>query len=289
MAKTSNESAKAEWSVFQYLDCQEFLRQAFLREKQRNPAFSHRYIARAMGSNSSSLFGEILTRKVKINSARALKLAKVFKLGRAETEYFETLVQYNQAEDESEKKRLLSRLLILSGAEKWPPLAAFQMEYFQKWYYAAIREILGVVPFRDDYRELGQMLEPPISAGEAMEAVQLLLNLGLIRKTAQGRFERRDQVVSSGSKADPAWVKPAIRHNLELALRALDQFPVEDRPFSYLTLSVSPAAMALIKEKLVRVRKEILDLVSADENVDRLYQLNMQLFPISKPADKRNP
>jgi hypothetical protein len=47
---------------------------------------------------------------------------------------------------------------------------------------------------------------------------------------------------------------------------------------------VSKDSLQFIEDKLRNVRREILDHVCGDENVDRLYQLNMQLFPLSKAA-----
>jgi hypothetical protein len=37
---------------------------------------------------------------------------------------------------------------------------------------------------------------------------------------------------------------------------------------------------------LREVRREILEHVSQDDSVDRLYQLNMQLFPLTKPSER---
>jgi len=117
-----------------------------------------------------------------------------------------------------------------------------------------------------------------------------LLKLKLIRKNAQGRLEKVDKVVSTGiSSAHIATFKPGIRANLELASRALDEFPAKLRPFSYLTLSVSEESFGQIRDILRNTRRQILDLVSRDASVDRLYQLNMQLFPVSKTAKRRKP
>jgi uncharacterized protein (TIGR02147 family) len=84
-----------------------------------------------------------------------------------------------------------------------------------------------------------------------------------------------------------ATFKPGIRANLELAQRALDEFPAPIRPFSYLTLSVSAESFLQIRDILRATRRQILDVVTRDEKVDRLYQLNMQLFPISKTVKRR--
>lgn len=273
-------------SVFQFLDAREFLAQIYEEEKKRNSVFSHRFIARSMNARSSSFFKDVLSGRIGLNPTRARAFAKLFKLNARETEYFENLALYTQAETEEEKKHYLRKLSDTSTS-RHTLLSAMQMEYFKKGVYAAVRELVAIHEFQGDYAELGALLEPPIPASEAIEAVQLLLKLKLIKKNAQGRYERVDRVLSSGNQADPAKVKPAIRQNLALAQRALDLFPAEIRPFSYLTVSVSEESVALIRDRLRMIRREILEIVTQEQSVDRLYQLNFQLFPISKVVKPR--
>lgn len=274
-------------SVFHFLDARDFLRQAYDAEKRANKDFSHRYIAKAMGAGSSSFFKDILQGRARLNSSRVAKFAALFRLSSREAEYFENLILLDQAETDPEKERLLKRL---SGrtATSYKLLEAFQAEYLKRWHYAAIRELLAFVDFQGDYEELAQQLDPPITEAEARSAIQLLLRLQLIRKNAQGRLEKVDKVVSTGvSGAGVAAFKPGIRANLELAQRALDEFPAKARPFSYLTLSVSQESFNQIRDILRATRREILGVVSRDESVDRLYQLNMQLFPLSQTVKRR--
>jgi uncharacterized protein (TIGR02147 family) len=271
-------------SVHRFLDAREFLRRAYEAEKKAHKGFSHRYIAKAMGAGSSSFFKDILLGRVPITPARAAKFAKLFRLPEKEAEHFETLVLYTQAETPDEKERLLRRLH--NGvSDGRAVLEAAQAEYLAKRHYAAVRELLAFTEFRGgdkEYAALAALLDPPITAAEARDAIDLLLRLKLVRKTAQGLYEKADKVVVTGPKGDPAAAKPGIRANIELALRSLDAHEPADRPFSYLTLSVSPASLRFIGERLRDVRREILERVSEDEDVDRLVQLNMQLFPISK-------
>jgi uncharacterized protein (TIGR02147 family) len=273
-------------SVFRFLDAREFLRQAYQAEKRINKDFSHRFIARSMGAGSSSFFKDVLHSRVPLNPVRAARFAALFRLSPKEAEHFENLVLYSQAETPEERERLLKKLSGAMAPGDQSVLEASQLEYLKKWHYAAVRELLAIVDFRGDYEALANMLEPPITPAEARDAVQLLLRLKLIRKNAQGGFDKAARVVVTGAKSDPESVKPGLRANLELAERALDAFPVAARPFSYLTLSVSRDSLQYIQDKLRAVRQDILDHVSLDESVDRLYQLNMQLFPLSKTAKR---
>jgi uncharacterized protein (TIGR02147 family) len=279
-------------SVFRFLDARDFLRQAYQAEKRVNRNFSHRYIAKAMGAGSSSFFKDVVLGKLPLTPARAARFAELFHLPAQEAEYLQTLVLYADADTQAERDRLLKKLSGAApqgGQNGQAVLEASQLEYLKKWHYAAVRELLAFIDFQGDYAALAERLDPPITAVEARDAVQLLLRLRLIRKNAQGRLEKADNVIVSGPKPrhDPEDVKPALRANLKLAERALDAYAPAVRPFSYMTLSVSRDTVQYIHERLLAARREILDRVSRDETVDRLYQLNIQLFPLSK-AGKRS-
>jgi uncharacterized protein (TIGR02147 family) len=276
-------------SVFQYLDAREFLRQAYDAEKRANKDFSHRYIAKAMGAGSSSFFKDVLLGRAALSQARAAKFAKLFRLPPKEAEYFENLVDFTQASTQEDKERYLRKLGDRASGGPQAILEASQLEYLQKWHYAAIRELLEVVDFRGDYEALAQALDPAITEAEARDAIQLLLRLKLIQKNAQGRFEKTTDVISTGILKDPEKAKPGIRANLDLARRALDTHPVAVRPFSYLTICVSEQTFQHVRDKLRTVRREILEAVSRDADADRLYQLNLQFFPLSSTAKRRKP
>jgi uncharacterized protein (TIGR02147 family) len=272
--------ASTRLSVFQFLDAREFLGQAYAHHKLTNASMSHRFIAKAMNARSSSFFKDVISGRIRLSPSRARAFSKLFKLDGQEAEYFDHLVLYTQAETHEEKKQWLKKLV-----KELPPgsrtlLKSFQMEYFKKWHYAAVRELLALEEIQDP-DQLARILRPAIKPSEARDALTLLLKLKLIRKTAQG-YRKVDNVVSSGYKADPNLMRGVIGDNLELARQALETYPPKTRPFSYLTLSVSENSFARIRDKIREFRKELLEIASEEQEADRLYQLNLQFFPLSE-------
>ena len=151
----------------------------------------------------------------------------------------------------------------------------------------AVRELFAIHDFRGDYAALGKLLTPALTEAEARGAVELLVRLKLVRKNAQGGYEPTDRVLLSGPKASPETVRPVLLGNLELARRALDAFPAAARPFSGATLSVSEQSLRRIHERFLAFRREAFELAMQDEEVDRLYQMNFQLFPLSGTVTRR--
>jgi uncharacterized protein (TIGR02147 family) len=73
----------------------------------------------------------------------------------------------------------------------------------------------------------------------------------------------------------------------KLGLEALDRFHKTERYFSGTTVSVSAEVYAVLVEKIRALRRDILEHVQADPSPDRVYHLNMQLFPLTSGPRKR--
>jgi hypothetical protein len=66
----------------------------------------------------------------------------------------------------------------------------------------------------------------------------------------------------------------------ELALAALD-YPKEERDMTGLTLGMSERCYAEVVRELAECRRRIVALVQSDSVVEKVYRLNMQLFPMA--------
>lgn len=268
--------------IFSYLDYRRFLHDLYAERKAKAKYFSYRYLAQKTGLKSVGFFTWVLQGKRNLSPRLVLKFAEAFKLNRQETGYFELLVSYNQAKSHEEKKHYFDKIASLKRASaKVVDPASY--EFYEKWYYSAIREVAGVQPFKDDFAKLGKSLAPPISAAEARRAVELLEKLGFIARDAEGRYQRKESTLTTGE----GWKSVAIAHfqlqALDLARQALDRFPKTERDISTLTFSCSAETFAAIREKMKGWRQELAELVKNDPRPDGVFQLNFQAFPLSKP------
>jgi uncharacterized protein (TIGR02147 family) len=268
-------------NVFDYFDYRKLLKDLYKDHKAQKPYFTYRYLMQKSGMHSAGFFTKILQGKSNISNSSIFKLAEAFQLTKLETTFLQLLVLFNQAKTASEKQHCFEKIVAIKKS-RVKTLEPFQFELFDKWYYVAVREVLDFHPFSMDYKELAGMLYPPIKPQEAEMAIKVLEKLGLIKRNPQGVFERLDTIVSTGDE----WESMAIEHyqseTLDLAKQAIYRVPKAFRDISTLTLSISEATMPRVREKLKEYRKELLDLAKNDAFADRVYQLNMQLFPLSK-------
>lgn len=271
--------------IFAYLDYRAFLRDWFAETKAANPAFSYRLAARKIGCHPGFLI-RVMKGDKNISSEMAFRFSALLKLNRRALEYFDLLAQTARAGSPAEKKFLGERIAAYRGT-KMKTLEADRYEFFTKWYYSAIRELLEFHAFRSNFTELARTLVPPIKPSEARKAIEVLERLKLICKEPSGNYVRTDAVITTGE----GWKSRAILdyqlETLELAKDALVRLPPEDRNVSTVTLCLSHPTYQAIIEKLKTFRREALELARNDGHPDQVCQLNVQLFPLSHPAGSK--
>jgi uncharacterized protein (TIGR02147 family) len=274
-------------NILDYNDYRAFLRDHYRENKARNHRYSYQYIAKKVGFRSASFFGQVITGRSNLSSAMTARFADFLGLNRKESEFFEALVAFNQSKEPLEEKRHFEKLIAFKGS-RIRLLGSDQYEFYGKWYYPAIRELLYFFPFRGDYDGLARMLSPPIKPSEAKQAITLLLRLGLVRKDAQGVIVRSDPLSdSTGYQAIDASIHDFQQQTLSLAGEAIHRFPREARSISTVTFSLSRKGFEAIDEELKGFRRRLLKIAEGDTAEDTVYQVNFQIFPLTKPGAGR--
>ncbi|MDB5047591.1 MAG: hypothetical protein JWO30_662 [Fibrobacteres bacterium] len=267
--------------LFAYIDYRKFLKDYYEEQKAKDAKFSHRYFTMKVGFSSSGYFSDVLSGKKNLSGAFMMKFAKALKLSKEEEEYFLNLVSFNQAKTLEEKNRYYEKMMT-SGKVKVDVLEPDKYEYFSKWHYAAVREILHYTSVKDDYKSLAKSLDPPITAKDARKAVELLAGLGFIVKDAGGIWRPAAANVGTGGSFNGLNVANFHRNTLELAIRALDAFPPEQKGFSTLTLPLTGDKIRKAKLAIKNLRMYLLALAENGTKADRVYQFNFQLFPVTR-------
>jgi uncharacterized protein (TIGR02147 family) len=271
--------------IYEYIDYRKLLKDLYEDRKKEFPFFSYRYIAQKVGFSSAGFFINVVQRKRNISSEFIFKFAQVFKLKRAETEYFELLVFFDQAKDHDQKKYYFEKILS-SKKSKIKVTDARHYEFYSKWYYTAVREVLNFYKFSGNFVELAKTVSPAITPAEAKKAVSLLEDMGFIKRTERGSYQLVDDIITTGYEAKSLAINNYLISTTELARQAIDRYPRDRRNMSTLTFSCSAAGFAQIEDRLKRFRREILEIVRSDKDIDRVYHMNFHVFPMSSPAAK---
>ena len=268
--------------LFGYLNYRDFLRDAYEERHSGDWRFSHRYIADRAGFDSS-MFNKILQGKRNLTERMVKVFADIFCSDDREKAYFANMVAFNQAKTHSESRQYLEKLVATKEC-KVEDLAKDQFEYFDHWYHAVIRELVTFYPYVGDDAALGLLVRPPITASQVKSSIALLERLSMIRKNPEtGFYEQMQGLISSGSESFSTAVNSYIQQNLDVAQTAMDRFAKGERNLSTLAFACDESTYDELVEMVRRFRREILAKVSQCGKPNRVFQLGMQLFPLSDP------
>jgi len=267
-------------SIFDYLDYRDYIADHFRYNKSQHSYFSYRYISLKTNLDPG-FYVKVIQKQKHIADTTIEVLSKFFDFDPKEREYFRILVQFNKAKKPEHEKLYFEKLQSFKLPES-KILDWSVYDYFLKWYTIAIREEINTITFKGDFDDLAKRLVPQISSEEARDAVILLEKLGLIRRNEDNQYKIVDSFVGSDGNIKTFAIREFQKQMCRLGMESIDRIPKNERDISTLTISTSKKCLEVIKDKLATVRKEIIDIIGKEETVEEVYQINFQIFPLTK-------
>jgi uncharacterized protein (TIGR02147 family) len=271
--------------IFEYTDFRDYLKAFLADAKLGNPVFSHRFLAQKLGLSTPNLILLIVKGQRNLTSTVRFKLSDFMKHTRKEALYFEHMVAFAQAKTHEERNAQYASMLNLKRAINVAPLEMQQYEYYSNWYNPIIRELVVAPDFSGDFKTLAKTVSPPITPDQVRRSVELLLELGLIRKNGK-RYKQSDPLVSTGPVADSIAVANFHRKTAFLAAESFDRHTRQERTITSCTITLSEEHFKFLKQDMADLRKRALELAEEPITGNKVYQVNMQLFPVSKTIKK---
>jgi uncharacterized protein (TIGR02147 family) len=281
--KTPPQLAKAVGpQILQYLDYRDFLRDYATYQKSLDENFSQRSFAKDAGmpASTSSLFPAIIKGRRQLSPNLRIKFGKALKLGEREYRYFDLLVQFNQAKGMAEKNFFFAQLTKFRSSRA-QIVGETQYRFFSKWYYSAVWNYFGIDQKQRHPGIIAANIYPPLTPSQVEESIKLLLEIGLIKKTASG-YTVTDKHIYTEKNVQAMAARQHIHELTGMAMEVFEDLPPEVRQYNALMFSISGEGFKTIKERIRSFQEELREIIDRDGKEDRIYTLTMQLFPNSK-------
>ena len=310
-------------NIFLYEDYRSFLRDLYQHLKATQRGFSHRFFSKKAGFTSPNMLQLVIDAKRNITLKTVGKFIRGLKLNQQEAGFFTSLVNFNQAATPEEKSKAFQGM---SKSRKFREIHELSKEVFRfytQWFHIVIREMIDLDGFKADPEWIAQNLLPSISKDQAERALKLLLKLKLIKKTdddtgdrdklprwgesggesgfaprlepkhpalpVRGGLTRTDPIIATTPEVKSLAVVNYHQSMMTLAAQSLSSVPGEERDITSATVGFRQEELPRIKKKIEEFRKSLLaEAETGPRRPDRIYQLNIQLFPVTqKIEDKR--
>jgi uncharacterized protein (TIGR02147 family) len=274
--------------IFGYLDYRKYLWDAFLAMQAVDPKYSYRQFARDAGYGSPNFLQQLKTGYRKLNLMALEGTVRALKLNKKEAEYLRTLVNFDEARSFEEREGFYQNLLRIRSRESVKPIEHKQFQYFSQWYHPVVRELIVLEEFAGSAERIASHVVPPITESQVEKSIQLLEELGLIRKdSASRKWVQAESLVSTSSEVTSIALKTFHKRMIQLSGESLERFSGKERDVRGLTLALSDAGYAQAKAKMEAVWEELLVMAQKEKHGKKIYQVNIQIFPVSKSAESK--
>ena len=277
----TGENHIVEPDVLQYTNYRVYLRDYYEFKKKTVPAFSLRFFAEKAGLSSHAHLKLTIDGKRNITKNTVVKLIHGLGLEGQRAVYFESLVFFNQAQTDADKQVYYAQLLKASPRSKLHKMDNAQFRIFREWHHSAILEMVALKDFRPIPDWVSKRLGGLVTPAQVTESFKLLVELGLLVKTANG-FRQRDPLITTDDEVQDMMVKMYHLQMLKLSADMLSALPGPQRDVSALTFSIKREDFPNLKKHLQLMRKELLDFSAKAGEAEDVVQINIQLYPLTR-------
>lgn len=282
MNREEQNGLRSKVSIFNYKDYREYLRDWYGHSKKRNRSFSYNLFSKKAGFRSINFFMLVMQGKRNLTEESLRKVIVGLGLNKQEQEFFRNLVFFNQSREHNDKNFYYHKLLQSRKYQKIRPLEGSQYEFYSKWYNPVVRELVIAKDFDGTPEWIAGHISPKITVAQAKRSIELLENLGLIKKVEPNKWKQTDPLITANPNVVSLAAHNFHKELIGLSMAVMDTLTTKERDTSSLTLGVKRERLAQIREKIREFRKELLEMVSEDDVPDEVAQINIQFFPVSK-------
>lgn len=279
----------------EYMDYRLFLADFYLFKKALTRTsvrpYSYAIFSAAADIKSPNYLKMIIEGKRNLSPDMVLKFAKACALNKSLTDEFKLLVFFNQCEDPADRNYALKQLSEFRMEQKIKH-GEFDRKTLEKvpnwigWIIYALADQSGVT---FQISQLKELLRGKASENEIKQAFENLLKSGELVKDPMTGQVMKGKPTEAPEEIPSALVRKLQMQLMYLGLESLYQDQPQEREFGSLTLSLTAKEFEELKFKLRQMRKSLNkdnSIARMTDKGERVYQLNLQLFPVSNASKK---
>ncbi len=275
--------AEKKPNLYDYKDFRQYLKDLYAFKKSITPSFSTRIFAQKAGFGSHSYLKMVIDGKRNLSLKSLKKVAKALGLDRKESSFFAALALYNQASTEKDKDYYFDKLIELKPLKKFFKVEKDRFAYFTNKYLVIIRELVALPHFKDDPEWISESLGCHISTDDVKKCIEILLRLDLLARDKEGKLVQAMGTLESPVDAESWEIFNYHRSIISCVKDVMVVVPHENREVISVTIPMSKNALPEIKEIMRKCRDDVVNCINKkDKNFEDVYQVNMQMVPVTR-------
>ncbi|SIO16400.1 TIGR02147 family protein [Fibrobacter sp. UWB11] len=272
--------------ITEYKDYRLYM-QDFYEERKRTSAFSWREFSKLAGFKSPVYLKLVCEGKSSLSLVKMDQVAHAMGLVGHEFAYFTQMVKFGNATKDSVKKEALLEMQKIAREHKVRVVDAEAFRFYDSWKNPTIRELAPMMPGKRPL-EMAKTCHQVISAEQVRDSLAFLVQTGFLKREAEHTYVQTEKTVIGSKESVPIAIRAMHKEMASLARMAIDKFPSEERHITGVTLGLCEEAYARISQEMdVFIRKAV-SIAAEYENLNQVYRLNLQLFPLTKKVEEES-
>lgn len=274
-------------SIFDFSDYREFLIKYSEYKKSQNHRWSYQSWALKMGLKNNTSILKILNGQREAGKEIQSKIAVYFSFNPDEEKYFASLVTLSKSKNDPTKSSVIRDTI----KKKFNIVTRLTIDdkifsALSHWIHTTIRQCTKIKNFDYSVENLKNNLIADLPSYKIENSVNTLKDLGLIHIDVDNDktiWTKKDVGLATTDDLRSESIQNYHQNILALTKLALEEVPVELRDFSAITLAVKSTDLPRAKKFLREMEDDFCEKFDVKNNDgDQVYQLNVQLFPITK-------
>ncbi|MBR6123526.1 TIGR02147 family protein [Candidatus Saccharibacteria bacterium] len=270
-------------AIIEYSDFRKYMRD-FYEERKLRHVFSWREFSKAAGFTSSSYMKVVCDGKSNLSRIGVERTGQAMGLVGFEMDYFRAMVNFGQETDETKKKAAYEEMLAIAKIHKVRVIEGELFKFYETWKNPVLRELAPLMPGATP-GEIAKKCYIDISANDVKETLDFFTKAGFIKKTGENTFVQTETSIKGSPEATKLAIRDMHREMAKIAASSLDLAKTE-RNFSGVTMGISKDSYEQIVKELDECRRKIVSIAACDKNIDQVYRLNLQLFPLTRKVQE---
>ena len=157
------------------------------------------------------------------------------------------------------------------------------LKVYLNWQAVAIMEMIRLDGFKQDPQWIKDRFRGEVDVKGIQKFLQDLIRTGFVEKDNRGRLRLTNEANFAGGDVPSQMIQLYHQSVSQEAVKALYNVAVELREFAAITVGVDDADVQALKEEIREFRQRVLLRVKQNKT-KHVYQLNVQFFPLTEPA-----
>lgn len=273
---------KSNLDIFSYTAYRPYLLDRLAEMKKQDSKYSLRFISNKLGLSSKSHLKMVADGAHNISISLTRKLADLFELKPTEKDFFLSLVRFEQAKTDEDKREALEALRTSKRFARMHQLELDQLEYYGDPLMLVLREMVDLQGFEENAKWIMPRLPFKTTAAKIRKAIARLERLDLLVRDEKGVLKQADMHISSGEGFISIAMKDFYRQKFDLAAGSLE-LPGDVRQVGGITMGLSREAYEKITVLFMDFINSVRAVADEDDQLEEVYQLVMGLYPLTRP------